>query len=152
MITPEIIKPMMPGMFSLFNRMGERRMIKRINENINTGFERGNSNSWRKFSRNSVIFYRLVHVLILINIPIPSPRSAFSQSRTNRFGKCELPKLQKISQRENREIELQQTPEINPVGESGKYRTSPNRPRLPSVRPVGDHRFFRQNIPTKKVF
>ena len=41
-ITPEIIKPIMPGIFNLLRRIGESRIISRIKENINTGFPSGN--------------------------------------------------------------------------------------------------------------
>ena len=45
MMTPDMINPIIPGMFNLFNKMGESKIIKRISEKINTGFERGSSNS-----------------------------------------------------------------------------------------------------------
>jgi hypothetical protein len=40
-ITPEIIKPMMDGIFILRNKIGERRMIKSKIENKSTGFFNG---------------------------------------------------------------------------------------------------------------
>jgi hypothetical protein len=44
-ITPEIISPIILGIFNLLSRMGDNRMINRINENMSTGFPSGNSNS-----------------------------------------------------------------------------------------------------------
>jgi hypothetical protein len=38
MITPEIIRPIIPGIFSFFNKIGESKMISRINEKIRIGF------------------------------------------------------------------------------------------------------------------
>ncbi|MCY1372379.1 hypothetical protein D9M69_595810 [compost metagenome] len=45
MITPARIRPMMPGMFSRRSRIGDSKIINRINENTSTGLLRGNSNS-----------------------------------------------------------------------------------------------------------
>lgn len=53
--TPAIIKPIIPGKFNLFSRTGDSRMINKINENINTGLSRGNSNSCIKCLKKSVI-------------------------------------------------------------------------------------------------
>jgi len=41
MMTPEMINPMIPGMFNRFNKMGDSNMINRINEKIKTGFFNG---------------------------------------------------------------------------------------------------------------
>jgi hypothetical protein len=45
MITPEIINPMTPGIFSLRNTRGDKRIMKRITEKKSTGLEMGSSNS-----------------------------------------------------------------------------------------------------------
>ena len=55
MITPEMIKPIIPGIFSFFNTMGESRMINRISEKINIGFCKGNLNSDIRWLKKSVI-------------------------------------------------------------------------------------------------
>ena len=39
--TPEMINPMIPGILSFFNTIGDNRMINKINEKINIGFFRG---------------------------------------------------------------------------------------------------------------
>jgi hypothetical protein len=44
-ITPEIIKPITPGIFSLRSTKGDRRIMKRITEKKSTGLEIGSSNS-----------------------------------------------------------------------------------------------------------
>ena len=54
-MTPEIIKPIIPGIFNFRSRIGESKIISRIKEKINTGFPSGNSNSWIKCSKKSVI-------------------------------------------------------------------------------------------------
>lgn len=38
MITPEIINPMIPGIFNLFNRIGANKIMNNISEKTNTGF------------------------------------------------------------------------------------------------------------------
>ena len=43
--TPEIIKPMIPGIFIFFNNIGDNKMISNTNENISTGLCSGSSNS-----------------------------------------------------------------------------------------------------------
>ena len=37
-ITPAIISPIIPGIFNLFSRIGDNRIINKISENISTGF------------------------------------------------------------------------------------------------------------------
>jgi hypothetical protein len=51
--TPEIINPIIPGIFNFLSRMGDNRIIKRIKENISTGFSNGNSNSCPRCSKKS---------------------------------------------------------------------------------------------------
>jgi hypothetical protein len=41
MITPEIINPMIEGILIFLSKMGDKRMMKRISEKINTGFFKG---------------------------------------------------------------------------------------------------------------
>jgi hypothetical protein len=55
--TPDIISPIIPGIFNLFNRIGERRMINKINENSRTGLVRGKLKSSEKFLKKSVMSY-----------------------------------------------------------------------------------------------
>jgi hypothetical protein len=43
--TPAIINPIILGIFIFLSKIGDKRMIKRINENIKTGLPNGNSNS-----------------------------------------------------------------------------------------------------------
>ena len=43
--TPVIINPIIPGIFNFLSRMGDKRIINKINENISTGLSNGNSNS-----------------------------------------------------------------------------------------------------------
>jgi hypothetical protein len=42
--TPDIIKPIIPGIFSFLSRMGDSKIINNINEKIRIGFASGNSN------------------------------------------------------------------------------------------------------------
>jgi hypothetical protein len=37
-ITPEIMSPIIPGILSFLNNMGESNIMKRTSENTNTGF------------------------------------------------------------------------------------------------------------------
>jgi hypothetical protein len=61
MITPEMINPIIPGIFIFFNKIGDNKIMKSINEKINTGLLSGNSNSCKKCLKNSIIvkFYLL---------------------------------------------------------------------------------------------
>jgi hypothetical protein len=45
MMTPEIIRPIIPGIFNLFRSMGDNRIMNRIKEKTSTGFSRGKLNS-----------------------------------------------------------------------------------------------------------
>jgi hypothetical protein len=40
-ITPEIISPIMEGILILLSKMGDKSMMKRMSEKINTGFFKG---------------------------------------------------------------------------------------------------------------
>ena len=68
-MTPEMIKPIIPGIFNLLSRMGDNRMINKINENISTGLPNGNSNSCIKCLKKSVMsLYSFIYsVLKLLN-------------------------------------------------------------------------------------
>ena len=52
MITPEIISPIIPGIFIFFSKIGDNRIMKSIKEKINTGLLSGNSNSCKKCLKN----------------------------------------------------------------------------------------------------
>jgi hypothetical protein len=54
-ITPEMISPIIPGIFSRFSRMGDNRIIKRIREKTNTGLVRGSSMLPAILSKSSFI-------------------------------------------------------------------------------------------------
>jgi hypothetical protein len=58
-INPEIINPIIPGIFSLRKTIGARSIIKSINEKTRTGLFRGNSNLDIKFSKRSSILSAL---------------------------------------------------------------------------------------------
>jgi hypothetical protein len=45
MITPEIISPIIAGIFNLRRSIGDKRIMNSINENTRTGFLRGSWNS-----------------------------------------------------------------------------------------------------------
>lgn len=53
--TPEIIKPIMPGMFSRLKRIGEKSIINSIRENTSTGFVKGNPNSCNRVLKKNLI-------------------------------------------------------------------------------------------------
>ena len=55
-ITPEIISPIIPGILIFLSKIGESRIIKSINEKINTGLLKGNSNSCNRCLKNSIIW------------------------------------------------------------------------------------------------
>ncbi len=55
MITPEMIKPIIPGMFIFLSKIGDSKIMKSIREKINIGLLSGKSNSCIKFLKNSII-------------------------------------------------------------------------------------------------
>lgn len=57
MITPEIISPIIPGIFNLRNKIGERSIISNISEKTKTGFFSGKANSSSKCRKNSIMLY-----------------------------------------------------------------------------------------------
>jgi len=57
MITPEMISPIIPGIFSFLSKMGDRRIINKIKEKISTGLIRGKLNSCIKCSKSLFIGY-----------------------------------------------------------------------------------------------
>jgi hypothetical protein len=64
-ITPEIINPMMPGIFNFLINIGERRIIRSINEKTSTGLFKGNSNPCIKLSKYSDINHNFKGSLLI---------------------------------------------------------------------------------------
>jgi len=69
-ITPEIINPIMPGMFILRKIIGAKSITKSISEKTKTGFVSGNSNSCAKSLKKSFILVALIFAWIALKIAI----------------------------------------------------------------------------------